>query len=390
MSRRGRSTATAAGLAFRLVRREPSALLVAVGGAAVMAVLFLGLGLVTATTNDRAAGRSFRVAVAHDQRGADELLAALDATPRLVVVRVDDPADEVIDGGSAIGLDLPADVDARVAAGAAVDVDVFVRERHDTSLSAFGELWAALDGVVAARLEDAGGSAPTLRVVEREVSENERANQVRLGQAVAAMVCFLAVRLVGTTAGVLGRAGDARANEVLLLLPLDRRSLTAGLGLGTAPLHLLHLLLAIGIVLGAAMLPVPTLGLDPSTVLAMLPLAALGAGLLALVAASTGIVAGALGAGGEDTVSVGDLLALPFVGVAVLLLLAPATTAAGLGAFAIPVLGQALVIRDGVVGSLTIAELAVAVVATVALGGLAAVAAARSLGRERKVVRVTI
>jgi hypothetical protein len=203
------------------------------------------------------------------------------------------------------------------------------------------------------------------------------------------MACFLCVRLVGTTSSVLGRAGEARANEVLLLLPFDRRALAAGIAAGTTPLHVVHLLLALGIVLGAAMLPLTTLDLAPSTVAAMIPPAVAGTVLLGGLAAAMGVVAGALGAGGEDTVSVGDLLALPFVAIAVLLLLVSADVSAPLPAFAVPVLGQALVVRNGVVGSLTAPEVAVATIAMLAVVWVCATAAARAMGRERKVVRVT-
>lgn len=383
------SVGVCARLSFRLARREPSSFVVAVAGAIVIAGLFLGLGLATAQTNERAEGRSFRIAVADDQRGADALLEALDALPVFVVTPVADPADAVIEGRAAIGLTLPSDIDERVAAGDDLGLRVLIRERQDVSLDAYGQLWQAIDGIQGERLLAAGGSPSPFVVDEIEVSEDERANQIRLAQALAAMVCFLCVRLVGTTSSVLGRAGEARANEVLLLLPLDRRALATGIAAGTTPLHVVHLAIALGIVLGASMLPFPTLGLEVSTVLAMVPLTLVGTVLLGLLAAAMGVVAGSLGAGGEDTVSVGDLLALPFVAVAVLLLLVSADVSAALPAYAIPVLGQALVVRDGVVGSLTAAELAVATISTLAVVGVCATAAARAMGRERKVVRVT-
>ena len=78
-----------------------------------------------------------------------------------------------------------------------------------------------------------------------------------------------------------------------------------------------------------------------------------------------------------------------FVAVAVLLLLVSADVSSPLPAFAVPVLGQALVVRDGVVGSLTALELAVATLSTVAVVWVCATAAARAMGRERKVVRVS-
>ena len=383
------STRISAALAFRLARREPSSFVVAIAGAIVIAGLFLGLGLITSQTNERAEGRSFRVAVAEGQRGADAFLAALDEDERLVVTRVDDPADTVIDSRAAIGLVLPADIDQRVADGADLELRVLVRERQDVSLAAFGELWAAVDAIQEERLLAEGAMPSRVTIDEVEVSEDEQANQVRLAQALAAMVCFLCVRLVGTTSSVLGRAGEARANEVLLLLPFDRRALAAGIAAGTTPLHVVHLLLALGIVLGASMLPLATLGLEPSTIAAMVPPAIAGTVLLGVLAAAMGVVAGALGAGGEDTVSVGDLLALPFVAVAVLLLLVSADVSASLAAFAVPVLGQALVVRNGVVGSLTAAEVAVATSATLVVVWVCATAAARAMGRERKVVRVT-
>ncbi len=377
------SLRVSAALSFRLVRREPSSFVVAVAGAIVISGLFLGLGLITSQTNDRAAGRSYRVAVADDQQGADLFLAALDDDERLVVARVADPADAVIDSRAAIGLTLPTDFDQRIAEGADLDLRVLVRERQDVSLAAFGEIWRAVDAINEERLLAEGASPSLVTIETREVSEDERANQVRLAQALAAMVCFLCVRLVGTTSSVLGRAGEARANEVLLLLPLDRRALAAGIAAGTTPLHVVHLMLALGIVLGASMLPIPTLDLAPSTVAAMVPLALAGTVLLGLLAAATGVVAGALGAGGEDTVSVGDLLALPFVAVAVLLLLVSADVSSPLPAFAVPVLGQALVVRDGVVGSLTAVELAVATLSTVLVVGVCASAAARAMGHTR-------
>jgi hypothetical protein len=121
------------------------------------------------------------------------------------------------------------------------------------------------------------------------------------------------------------------------------------------------------------------LGTLPLTVAVVVCIAALGAGF--------GVVAGALGGGSSDAMGTGDLLAMPLAALGVLLLLVPslATTPA---TAAIPGLGILLALRDGLGGSTSPADVALAATTTLATTLVLVVIAGRLMGRERNVRRV--
>ena len=108
--------------------------------------------------------------------------------------------------------------------------------------------------------------------------------------------------------------------------------------------------------------------------------------LLAVLAAAVGTLAGVLGAGSEDAVSIGDLLSVPFVAVAALYFLAP-DAVSGPVAWVLPILGPVTAMRDGVLGTLTVVEAVVVVVSGVGwIAAVVALATAR-IADERRVLR---
>jgi len=118
----------------------------------------------------------------------------------------------------------------------------------------------------------------------------------------------------------------------------------------------------------------------------MLAGGAVAATVLALVATAFGCLAGSLGTGSDDAVSMGDLVSVVFVVVGVTAYLVP-----GLDApiwYATPVLGQVLLLRDAVNGSVALGTAAIAVAVAIGVFVLIVGAAGRQLGTDRRLGRV--
>lgn len=378
-----------AGVARREVSRRPGAWLATALTGAMFAGLLLMVGVVSDRVQDRAEDRSFKVAVGGDVDGATELIDRLEADDRIVVAFDDDPVAMVTEQRASAGLVLPEGVDGAVAAGEPVELFLSYRSGNAVSFEALTTMLAVVQQVEVDVLT-AGVEVPppTLTVSVDSLLRDERVGRIQLARQVGAVAALLCLGVVTAVAGVLGAAREHRALEPMLVLPLRRRSVAAGVALGTLPVASLQVLAGVVLLVLTAAVPSSTYHQPPAVLGAMVVGGALASLLLTVVACAVGAVAGALGTGTDDAVSLGDLLALPFVVVGIALF-AGGGMEASAGLCLVPGLGQALLVREAVAGTADPAEVAAAATSAV-LTALALVAlAGRFLGDERRLLRAT-
>ncbi len=370
--------------------RRPGAWVTTVLTGALFALFAAGGAAVTDRVQERAEGISYRVAVEGDREGAAHFLDRL-ADPRLVLTPTDDAAAAVTAAQASTGMVLPPGLDERIAAGEPTELKIFYRGGNDNSQTARNTLALRLQAVEEDALGDVVRTADlavpgTVALEEQEVRRDERLNRVQTARALSALVCLLCLGVVSAVASLAGSGREQRSAEPLLVLPLRRSSLTTGLALGAFPLVSLQLFVAVAIVVGSTALPLPALSQPPGQVVAMLATGLVAAALLGLLASAAGGLAGVIGTGTDDAVSLGDFFAVPFVAVGILVFLVPTLPMTPLTSL-VPILGPALALRDGVAGELSLFDATIATAATVAwFAALTAVATGR-VGDERRVLR---
>lgn len=381
-----RDVALVAGVVFRDVARRPSAWRTTLLAATVFAILFIGLGATTQRVEDRAVDRSFAVAVHDPDGGGAGLVDLIGADPRLIPHVDDDPGALVTERRAAVGLALPPQADELLAGGRPVPVTVYRRADEVTSLEATTLLTQRLQAIELERLAAGVEGEVAPEVDEVPVSRLASVNRRELAAPLAAILCLLCLTVVSSVAAVLGGASDQRSRESLLLLPLHRLRLCAGVALGAFPLAAVQLGLALVVVSLTTALPTASLGQPWESVASIVAWTLLGGVLIGGLAAATGALAGALGTGSDDAVGLGDFLALPFVVVGATLFLSPQLAPAAPWHL-VPVVGQVLVVRDGIAGDATVAQVIVAVAAAVGWFVALASLAGRRVGDERRVLR---
>ncbi|MDZ7731966.1 MAG: hypothetical protein U5R31_01625 [Acidimicrobiia bacterium] len=208
----------------------------------------------------------------------------------------------------------------------------------------------------------------------------------RFAETLASLVCFLSLGIVTAVAAIIGRTRDQRANEALLLLPLHRSSLATGTALGSFPVVAVQLLAGIGVFVVVGTLPLPRLAIPAGVVVGGLAGTLLGALLLAAVASGLGVLAGAIGVGGDDAVAVGDFLAAPYLALGLVLFVAPELEAS-VPLLLTPVLGGALLVRDALLGTATPANAALVAGSSLVATAVLVRLAAWRLGDDRQVLR---
>jgi ABC-type Na+ efflux pump permease subunit len=171
--------------------------------------------------------------------------------------------------------------------------------------------------------------------------------------------------------------------EPLLVLPLSHGRLAFGLTLGASPVAMAQLGAGVLLLVANAAVPFSTFAQPLGVVVAMATGGLVAVAVLGLLASATGCLAGALGTGTDEAVGLGDLLAVPFVAVGVTLFLAPDLPATVVTC-AVPILGQALLVREAVGGTLSPTCAAAALLSAAATVALLMAAAGRALGRERR------
>jgi ABC-type Na+ efflux pump permease subunit len=340
-----------AGLVFGDLLRRPGGWVATVLTGVLFALLVAAIGLVDARTQDRLEDRSFKVAIGGDVEGAADLLARI-ADPRLVLEPSGDVAGDVIEARAAVGVAFPPDADARLARGEEVEVEVSFRQSQPVSVEAFSTLGVRLQAIELQDLAQARGVdldvGGRTEVTVTELPRDAEINRLQLARQLAPIAALLCIGVVTSVASVLGSARERRAIEPLLVLPLRRRTIALGVASGAFPLACLQVVAAVVLLVSTAAIPGSALHQPLDSLLAMYVAGVGSALLLALVATGFGCLAGALGTGGDDAVSLGDLLSVAFVVAGVIAFAAPTVDALGL--YAVPVLGQVLLMRDLVAG----------------------------------------
>lgn len=367
-----------AGLTLRDLRRNVGAWRLPAQSSLLFAVLFVGSSIITTSLQDRAEDLEFRVAVDGDLAGAQVVIGLLDET-RLLVEEVDDAAQAVREAEAIAGLTLPPDLDERLAAREPVRFVLHQRARQNGSQEGTG--WVLVS------LAQVAGNTPIVEVVDVDVNDDAAVSQQEFGRTIAALTAFLGLGVVTSVAAIIGGARDRRGVEPLLVTPVPRSAIAGGTVAGALPMAVLYVGTGLAVLLVVAALPLPTLGQPAEVLLGTLPLTAMAVVCIAALGAGFGVVAGALGGGSSDAMGTGDLLAMPLAALGVLLLLVPdlATTPVTV---AIPGLGILLALRDGLGGSTSPADVVLAATTTLVTTLVMVAIAGRLMGRERNVRRV--
>ncbi len=371
-------TTVVASITLRDLKRNRGAWRLPAVSAALFALLFVGSAAITAAFQARAEDMRYLTALDGDVEGARVSAAGLAGSERLSLVIRPDAVESVSRSETATGLRFPQDLDGALADGTVATLVIYQRPEGDTTRSARAWLEVAIH-------ELATGPA-NLSVVALDVSDDAGANRARYAGTLAGFSAFLVLGVVTSVASVLGGTRERRGAEALLVLPVSRTAIAAGAALGAVPMGLVYVGTGLLLLLGAAMVPLPTLAIPAGAVLGAVPGVILGAALLVGLGAGIGAVSGALGGGSDDAMSFGDLLAMPVAAVGVTLVVVPDLSFTGLSALT-PGVGAALVVRDAMGGTLDPTLAGVTALAGVGWAALAIHGAGRLLEREANVRR---
>lgn len=353
----------------------------------VFALLVIGSGSMSERLQQRAEVISFKVAVEGDRAGASEFLRRL-RTEHLIPIDAVDAKEEVASARAATGILLPERLDEHLARGESSEVAAYFRGGSDVSREAYNTMLLRMQELQLDLLPRADNVAPAVEVEERQVRRDERVNRLQFSRTLAALAAILCLGVVSSVSGILSRSRERRSIEPLLLLPFPRTTIAMGTAGGALPVAILQLFAATTLLVVCSTLPVIGLSLSAAVAVEVLLVSSVGLVLLGALACSTGCVAGVLGSASDDAVSIGDFFALPFVGVGLLLFLLPGFDSAE-WAFAVPILGPALLIRDGAGEGLSILNMTIAVITTLIWCAVLLRITARRLGGERTILRGT-
>jgi ABC-type Na+ efflux pump permease subunit len=385
---RGSQTALVASLTFRDLLRRPGGWVATLCTAVLFALLIGAVGLASASLQGRAEDRSFHVVMGGDLDGARGVIDELRADPRLVLTPSTDPAGDVTASVASAGVVFPPGTDAELAAGHHVEVALYRRASANSSTEAYNSVLLRLQAIERARAS--GQTAPVAlggpQVTVVELPRDATRNRIELARELAPVAALLCIGVVTAVASVLGAARERRTLEPLLVLPLRRDAIAAGIAGGAFPLAVLQIVAGVALLVLTAAIPGTLAHQDPATVIAMALAGTVAAVLLALVASGFGCLAGSLGTGSDDAVSMGDLVAVLFVIVGVITFLAPAVGTTPV-AFAVPILGQVLVVRDAVAGTLGALDAVVALASALVTVALLVRVASRRIDDDRHIAR---
>jgi ABC-type Na+ efflux pump permease subunit len=269
-----------------------------------------------------------------------------------------------------------------------VDVNMYQRSNAAVSVEAFNTLGVRMQEVELDRLQatSGAGAVATPDVTVTDLPRDAQLERVELARELAPIAALLCIGVVTSVASILGAARERRSIEPLLLLPIPRRSIARGIALGAFPLACLQIIAAVLILVLTAAIPSSVAHQSGTTLAAMAFAGIASATLLALVATGFGSLAGALGTGTDDAVSLGDLVSVLFVAVGVIVFALP-TIGGAHWQFAVPILGQVLLLRDTVIGSFDPIDVLLAAAGAIATFVVLVRATGDRLGDDRRLAR---
>jgi ABC-type Na+ efflux pump permease subunit len=381
-----------AGITFRDLARRPGGWVATLLTAMLFAMLVGALGLTSERVQERAENRSFKVALGGDTDGAARTIEAL-KTPRLAFVPSTDVSADVTESRASAGIDFPPDTDRRLESGDKdIEVRMYQRQSSNVSNEAFNTLAVRLQEVELTRVAEAHGQTVSFgggpEIATIDLPRDERLNRLQLARQLAPIAALLCIGVVTSVAAILGAARERRSIEPLLVLPIERRSIALGIALGAYPLACVQIVAAVILLVLTVAIPGSATHQPPATTVTMLVMGVIAALVLALVATGFGCLAGALGTGSDDAVSLGDLVSVLFVVVGVVVFSAP-TIGTGSWPYAVPILGQIILMRDLVNGSFAVLDVTLAVASAVATFAWLVRVAGNRLDEERRLGRAT-
>ena len=381
-------------LTARDLLRRPGTWTIALLTGVIFAAIFAGFGITSNRTQARAENISFAIAVDGDLAGGARFVEAL-RTSRLRIDPQADAAARVTASRATAGLTIPDDLDARIDRKESTEIKVYYREAQDNSQDALNTLLIRIQEIeldqrtsMAVDRTTVGPMPQLVEVATSEVRQDPRVTRNQFAATLAAMACILCLGTISSVTGLFGRSQEQRTLEPMLLLPLDRPTLAAGIAAGAFPVATLQLIGAQSLLIATTALPLAGLQQPLGEVLRMFLFGLAASVVLGALATVTGCAAGSIGVGTDDAVSLGDFLAIPFIAVGLLILLSPELPA-NLGTAVVPILGPALALRDAIRGTLgpgfAIAALVASSLWTMAILHFSG----RRIANERRLLRAT-
>lgn len=337
----------------------------------------------------------FTVAVEGDVDAVPGLAAALDRAP-FRLERSDDASRRLAAEAVPIGIVVPDDASQRVAAGDAVRLRVLVFSTQDVSERAGPALGRRIAELRRSeserRLREAGAPetlAAPLRIELADLATTSPEGlRFGLAQALPALLLVQLFGLIQVSEDRLAGAKDKRTLEALLVLPLRRRELLAGVGGAAAVVGALSALIVFIPLSVVSSTAIASIGRSLAGPLDLVVTLVCGAAGVAAVMTSLGLFIGARATSGTEGSTV-----LTIVQVAIFGLIAASPFFAEVDAagpvLAVPVIGPLLYMREGVAAGPNAPATAVMLAGQLAVAAMLLRLAERSLGEERSVVRAS-
>lgn len=308
------------------------------------------------------------------------------------VVHASDLGRAVAGGDTELGLIVPDGARRALDGARTVALEVVYNQGREESQVARTRLERALGDLsrdlIAERL--AANDLPSelatpLEVEGTDVGATEEGARAQLAHLIPGLLLVQAGIVVQTTAQRLAGSKEKRTLEPTLSLPISRSDILLGAGAAGFLMGLIPTVLLIAPVVVVTALPLAFAGglSSPLSVGAALLLAA---PLIAAVVVSSGLVAGTASRTAESGGSITNIVALPFYGMGLLVMLVSGIPDA-MGLFAIPGFGAALFAREAIAGSFHPIQFGVALSGSATYAALALWVGAALLASERSILR---
>jgi ABC-type Na+ efflux pump permease subunit len=334
------------------------------------------------------------VAVDGDVDAVPGLRAALSTKP-FRLVSTNDPADRVAAESAAVGVELPRDAAALVAAGQTVPLQVLAFSTQDIATRAVPAITQRLAELRLTQsrrmLADAGVPPALASPVQLEINDVAKTSpegiRFGIGQALPALLVIQLFGLVTIAQERLVGAKDRRTFEALLVLPIERRRLLLGIGgasLLVGALSAIIILVPLTLGLATAIASVSRSLAGPLDIGIAIVVGALA---IAVTLTALGLYLGArAGSGSEGSVFVTLVQVTIFSTVVISPFLAEVASRSMLP---IPIIGPMLFVRDGVGTGAAPRDIVIVLGSQIAIAGLLLRRAARLLDQERSVLRAS-
>jgi sodium transport system permease protein len=253
-------------------------------------------------------------------------------------------------GQAQVAVIVPAGAARDLDAGRTVNIRLYYDKGDNKSEVALGRVQGALDALaanaVSARLAERGLAKELFRplsITTRDATSTDQGARLTLGNLLPVLVLLQSTSLLTTASGLLAGAKDKRTLEPLLLLPIRRSQILRGAGAAAFVMGLIPVAAFIVPVVAATLLPIGFAHGLSSIPIVVMGLVIVGP-LLAALMVGIGLLMGTISRGSESGSALGNFAFLPFMAIGFFFVFV-SSPPSGLGMYAIPAYGPALLMR---------------------------------------------